>query len=72
MTDYLKQVPSVSPAVVDIRGAGSYPDVLYARNPTEQTIQDTIAVILLVFKIMFLYFTPTQQAIDSGLFGELT
>jgi prepilin-type N-terminal cleavage/methylation domain-containing protein len=72
LTDYLKQVPSVSPAVVDISGAGSYPDVLYARNPTGTSYPRYYCGDTASIQDYVLYFTPTQQAIDSGLFGELT
>ncbi len=72
LSDYLKQVPSVSPAVINMNAGIPNPDVYYAQNPLggthpryycgdENSNQDYV-----------LYFTPTQQAIDSGLFDTLT
>jgi type II secretion system protein G len=72
LADYLKQVPSVSPAVVDVSGAGSYPDVLYARNPSGGAYPRYYCGDTNSNQDYVLYFTPTEQAINSGLFDTLT
>ena len=72
LADYLKQAPSVSPAVVDVSGAGSYPDILYARNPSGGAFPRYYCGDTNSSQDYVLYFTPTQQAIDSGLFSTLS
>ncbi len=72
LADYLKQVPSVSPAVVDMSGAGSYPDIVYARNPLGGGFPRYYCGDTNSNQDYVLSFTPTQQAIDSGLFETLS
>lgn len=63
---YVKQTPSVSPAVV----SNQFPDVYYYPNPTNGSARywcgDTSST-----QDYVLYFVPTQEAQDSGLFLPL-
>ncbi len=72
LADYLKQVPSVSPAVINMNAGIPNPDVYYAQNPLGGAYPRYYCGDTNSNQDYVLYFTPTQQAIDSGLFETLS